>query len=78
MLKGKREFSVTKTNFVEDLMDEVRSDLLDMSLSWKPSEECVTKGQQDIEKYNLAFKVENVEELYLEDYKKVLSYWEEN
>lgn len=78
MLKGKKEFSVTKTNFVEDLMNEVRSDLLDMSLSWKPSEECVTKGQQDVEKYDLAFKVENVEELYLEDYKKVLSYWEEN
>ena len=78
MLKGKMEFSVTRTNFIEDLMSGVRSDLLDMSLAWKPSEECVTKGQQDVEKYGLAFKVENVEELYLEDYKKVLSCWEEN
>lgn len=50
-------------------------DFLDISASWTPMDEDFSQAKEDIKKYKLNYKFDNVNELYLDEYERLDIYW---
>ena len=49
---------------------------LDISATWCPIDEDFASARKDIKEYNLDEKIDNIDELYLDGYKKEMFDWE--